>query len=95
MRNLTGKVAIVTGASQGIGRAIAKRLYADGANVVLSYLPEHGNAEDSIQQIGAGGDRAFAVEGDLRRVDFVRQLFEETTRRFGPPILSSPTQALT
>jgi 3-oxoacyl-[acyl-carrier protein] reductase len=85
MRNLIGKVAIVTGASQGIGRAIAKRLYADGANVVLSYLPEHGNAEDCIQQIGAEADRAFAVEGDLRRVDFVRQLFEETTRRFGAP----------
>ena len=85
MQNLTGKVAIVTGASQGIGRAIAKRLYANGANVVLSYLPEHGNAEDVIQQIGAKGDGAFAVEGDLRRIDFVKRLFEETARRFGAP----------
>jgi 3-oxoacyl-[acyl-carrier protein] reductase len=85
MKNLTGKVAIVTGASQGIGRAIAKRLYANGANVVLSYLPEHGNAEDVIQQIGAKGDGAFAVECDLRRIDFVKRLFEETARRFGAP----------
>lgn len=82
MRNLTGKVAIVTGASQGIGRAIAKRLYADGANVVLSYLPEHGT-RDVIQQIGANSERALAVAGDLRRIDFVKRLFEEATDRFG------------
>ena len=82
MQNLTGKVAIVTGASQGIGRAIAKRLYADGANVVLSYLPEHGTGE-VIQQIGANSERALAVAGDLRRIDFVKRLFEEATDRFG------------
>jgi 3-oxoacyl-[acyl-carrier protein] reductase len=85
MQNLTGKVAIVTGASQGIGRAIATRLYADGANVVLNYLPEHGSAEDVIQQIGAKSQRALVVEGDLRRINFVKRLFEETVDRFGRP----------
>ncbi|MSP31442.1 MAG: glucose 1-dehydrogenase [Pseudolabrys sp.] len=85
MQNLTGKVAIVTGASQGIGQAIAKRLYADGATVILSYLPEHGSAQDAIERIEAESTRAFAIEGDLRRSDFVKQLFEETTHRFGNP----------
>src|SRR6185312_2254981 len=65
--------------------AIAKRLHSDGANVVLSYLPEHAKAEEVIRQIGAKAARAFAIAGDLRRADFVKYLFEETTRLFGAP----------
>ena len=82
MPNLIGKVAIVTGASQGIGRAIASRLHTAGASVVSSYLPEHGSAEIKCEaEVG----REFAVEGDVRSVEFIKLLFEETARRFGPP----------
>ena len=83
MQKLGGKVAIVTGASRGIGRAVAQRLYAEGANLVLASLPEHGNAEDVIKQIGASTARALVVEGDLRQIKFVKRLFEETEQRFG------------
>ena len=85
MRKLAGKTAIITGASQGIGRAVAQRLYAEGANLVLASLPEHGNAEDVIKQIGASDDRALVVEGDLREIKYVKRLFEETQQRFGAP----------
>lgn len=85
MQRLAGKTAIITGASQGIGRAVAQRLYAEGASLVLASLPEHGNAEDMIKQIGASGDRAHVVEGDLRQISFVKRLFEETEQRFGAP----------
>jgi 3-oxoacyl-[acyl-carrier protein] reductase len=85
MQRLAGKTAIITGASQGIGRAVAQRLFAEGASLVLASLPEHGNAEDMIKQIGASGDRAHVVEGDLRQISFVKRLFEETEQRFGAP----------
>src|SRR5215831_58750 len=85
MQRLIGKIAIITGASQGIGRAVAQRLYAEGASLVLASVPEHGNAEDVIKQIGASSDRALIVEGDLRQISFVRRLFDEAERRFGAP----------
>lgn len=84
-QKLTGKTAIVTGGSQGIGAAVAKRLYADGANLVLTYLSDRGKADEVIAQIGASPDRVLAVAGDLRQVDFVARLFDEAGRRFGAP----------
>ncbi|HET7849021.1 MAG TPA: SDR family oxidoreductase [Pseudolabrys sp.] len=85
MQDLAGKVAIVTGASRGIGHAIARRLYARGAQVVLTYLPGDGEAQDVMQRMEATRDRAFARAGDLRSNAFIKQLFDETARRWGPP----------
>jgi len=84
-KRLDGKTAIITGASQGIGLAAAKRLFTDGANLVLTYLPEHGQVERVIEQIGAARDRILVVAGDLRQTDFVGSLFDQAERRFGAP----------
>ena len=84
-KRLNGKTAIVTGASQGIGLAVAKRLFNDGANLVLTYLPEHGQAERVIERVGGTGDRVLVVVGDLRQIDFIGSLFDQAERRFGVP----------
>lgn len=84
-KRLNGKTAIVTGASQGIGLAVARRFFNDGANLVLTYLPEHGQADRVIEQIGATGDRVLIAAGDLRQTDFVGRLFDQAQRRFGAP----------
>ena len=70
-KKLNGKTAIVTGASQGIGLAVARRFFNEGANLVLTYLPEHGQAERIIEKIGGAGDRVLVIAGDLRQIDFV------------------------
>jgi 3-oxoacyl-[acyl-carrier protein] reductase len=78
-----GKVAIVTGASQGIGRAIAKRLACDGATVVVNHA---GNVEDAskvVSMIEDTGGRALAVEADIRHCGAIRDMFEEVLRRCG------------
>ena len=80
---LAGKIAIVTGASQGIGLAVAKRFFADGANLVLTYLPEHGSGERVMEQVGATADRTLVVAGDLRQNGFIASLFDAADRRFG------------
>jgi len=85
MQRLKDKTAIVTGASQGIGRSVAQRFFAEGANLVLSKLPEHGNAEDIIENIEGTRERVIVVEGNLRDLRFVKRLFEEAERHFGAP----------
>jgi len=82
---LAGKIAIVTGASQGIGLAVAKRFFVDGANLVLTYLPAHGNVEQVMEQVGTTADRALVVPGDLRQNDFIASLFDAADRHFGAP----------
>jgi 3-oxoacyl-[acyl-carrier protein] reductase len=85
MQRLANKIAIITGASQGIGRAVAQRFYTEGANLVLASLPEHDTAENVVKNIGASQDRVMVVEGDLRQEDFPKRLFAETEKRFGAP----------
>jgi 3-oxoacyl-[acyl-carrier protein] reductase len=83
MGKLAGKVAIVTGASKGIGAAIAKELGAAGAAVVVNYASDGPGAERVVGEILAAGGRALAVQADVARADDVTSLFETTRREFG------------
>lgn len=82
-RGLAGKVAIVTGASRGIGRAIAERLARDGAKVVVNYVNNEEAAREVVESIGATGGEAVAVGADIGDADDITRLFEETMERFG------------
>jgi len=78
MSDLKGKVAVVTGASKGIGAAIAKRLSASGAAVVVNYSSSEEDADRVVADIKAISGKAFAVKGDVTKADEVRRLFAET-----------------
>jgi 3-oxoacyl-[acyl-carrier protein] reductase len=77
------KNAIVTGASRGIGREIAKRLAADGFSVVVNYAGNAAKAEDVAHEISASGGRAFAVKADVSRADEVAALFDQALTELG------------
>jgi 3-oxoacyl-[acyl-carrier protein] reductase len=83
MSSLSGKVAIVTGASRGIGARIATRLAQAGAEVVVNYAGRRDAAEQVVQSIEAGGGRALAVQGDVSKPQDVRALFDAAVERFG------------
>lgn len=83
MGKLSGKVAVVTGASKGIGAAIAKAYGAEGASVVVNYRSDKAGAGAVVTSIQQGGGKAIAVEGDLAKRDDVKNLFVETKRAFG------------
>ena len=83
MGELEGKVAIVTGASKGIGAAIAKGLGAAGAAVVVNYASSREGADRVVAEITGKGGRAVVVQGDVGKAADVRRLFEETQRAFG------------
>lgn len=81
--SLQGKVAIVTGSSRGIGRAIAERLGRDGANVVVTFAGNRDKAEEVVKTIEATGSKAIALQVDMRKLEDVRTLFEKTIDHFG------------
>lgn len=83
MASLKGKVAIVTGASRGIGRSIAERLAQDGASVVVNYAKNSDEAKKVVSGIEGKGGNAIAVQGDVGRVAEVRRLFQEAEKAFG------------
>ncbi|NOW89871.1 SDR family oxidoreductase [Clostridium beijerinckii] len=83
MRNLEGKVAIITGASRGIGSAIARQLSALGAKVVVNYSNNEVKAEEVVEEITKSGEQAVAIKADVSNIKDVERLFSETITKFG------------
>jgi 3-oxoacyl-[acyl-carrier protein] reductase len=83
-RKLTDKVAVVTGASKGIGASIAKHLAAEGAAVIVNYASSKEGADRVVAEIVKSGGRAIAVQADVAKRADIQRLFAETTKAFGP-----------
>ena len=84
MKKLVNKVAVVTGASKGIGAGIAKKLAAAGASVVVNYASAKTGADQVVAEITADGGKAIAIQGNVSNADDIARLFDETTKAFGP-----------
>jgi 3-oxoacyl-[acyl-carrier protein] reductase len=83
MSRLANKVAVVTGASKGIGADIAKSLAAEGASVVVNYASSKEGADKVVAAIAANGGKAIAVHGDVSKQADITRLFAETKKAFG------------
>jgi 3-oxoacyl-[acyl-carrier protein] reductase len=83
MTALQGKVALVTGASKGIGAGIARAFGAAGASVIVNYASSRADAERVVADIVARDGRAVAVQGDVAKAADVKRLFDETIKAFG------------
>jgi enoyl-[acyl-carrier protein] reductase III len=79
---LDGKVALVTGAARGIGRAIARKLAAAGCDVAVNYYNSHDEAESLCEELRGAGRRAFAIKASVGMPDSVDELFEELRKHF-------------
>jgi len=82
-KKLTGKVAVVTGASKGIGASIAKHLAAEGAAVVVNYASSKAGADKVVGEIASAGGKAVAVQADMAKKADVEKLFAEAKKAFG------------
>ena len=80
---LCDRVAIITGASRGIGRAVALALAAEGAKVVVNYASSSGAADDVVAQITADGGEAIALQADVSKLEEVETLVKQTLDKFG------------
>jgi 3-oxoacyl-[acyl-carrier protein] reductase len=82
-KKLAGKVAVVTGASKGIGASVAKHLAAEGAAVVVNYSSSKQGADKVVSDIVGKGGKAIAVQGDVAKPADIERLFAETKKAFG------------
>jgi 3-oxoacyl-[acyl-carrier protein] reductase len=85
MSKLAGRVAIVTGASKGIGAEIARQLGAAGAAVIVNYAGSRAGAESVVAEITAAGGKALAVQADVAKTEDVQRLVARTIEAFGAP----------
>lgn len=83
MSKLANKVAVVTGASKGIGAGIARALAAEGASVVVNYASSKEGADRVVKEIRSNGGKAIAVQGDVAKAADVERIFAETKKAFG------------
>jgi 3-oxoacyl-[acyl-carrier protein] reductase len=81
--SLTGKVAVITGASRGIGAATAKALASRGAQVVVNYLKNATAANEVVKEIQISGGKAIAVQADVRRQEDISRLVDQALQAFG------------
>ena len=77
MNDLNNKIAIVTGSSRGIGRAIANRLAQDGATVIINYSHSADKADAAVKEIEQGGGKAIAIQADVSQVTDLERLFDD------------------
>ena len=82
-RKLSGKVAVVTGASKGIGAAVAKHFAAEGAAVVVNYAASKSGADNVVRDITANGGKGISVQADMSNKADIERLFAETRKAFG------------
>jgi 3-oxoacyl-[acyl-carrier protein] reductase len=80
---LTGKVAIVTGGSKGIGASIAKHLAAEGASVIVNYVSGKNDAERVVAEITGEGGKALAIQASVANTEDITRLFAETKKAYG------------
>src|SRR5262245_41842083 len=83
MNRIEGKVAVVTGASKGIGASIAEHLAAEGASVVVNYAASKAGAEALVRRINDKGGTAVAIQADVSRPDDIKRLFAQARTAYG------------